>query len=680
MKRRHQLVAGMAAMLLSFASPCAPALAAEAVADAMAAPPPLELFFANPQFTRAALSPGGRYLAAISGAAGRRDALAIVDLQSKALNIVAGYGNADVLAFEWVNDERLLFNVSDKQIGADGAYLVNGLYAVDRDGSDLRQLAAQGGSSGAPAVGSRLRTQATLPWHTSMLGQRGAQDSDWVYVRALDIGAAGTVQAVDLLHLNTRTGQTRKVARPDAVYDWLLDNGGEPRLATASKDGVTSIHYRDPASGQWRVIASFDAYTGGPDAFTPLGFGSDGTLYVSKHNGSDTASLYTFDLAAGKINPKPLIVTDGYDFDGALVSRRGKLLGFTLLTDAYSSVWFDTDMSAIQNKVDALLPGTNNLLSVAAGNGAPWVLVRSYSDRQPSTWLAYHVASGALTRVGGAYPGIDPARMGRQQPVRYKARDGREIPALLTLPPGGGKGLPLVMLVHGGPYVRGSSWGWDDESQFLASRGYAVLEPAYRGSTGFGRAHFEAGWKQWGLAMQDDIADGARWAVSQGHADPGRICIMGASYGGYAALMGLVRDPDLYRCGVNWLGVADIKLLYSGHWSFESDLGLAWKKYGMPTLVGDPVKDAAQLAATSPIEQAARITRPLLMAYGGADERVPLIHGTRLREAVTRSNKAVEWVEYPREGHGWSLPETRVDFWRRVEKFLGRNIGKDMAR
>ena len=256
----------------------------------------------------------------------------------------------------------------------------------------------------------------------------------------------------------------------------------------------------------------------------------------------------------------------------------------------------------------------------------------------------------------------------------------RAIPALLTLPPGGGKNLPLVVLVHGGPYVRGSTWGWDSDSQFLASRGYAVLEPAFRGTTGFGQAHFKAGWKQWGLAMQDDIADGARWAIAQGIADPKRICIAGASYGGYATLMGLVRDPDLYQCGINWLGVTDIELMYTGSWRLASDLGKQWKKHGMPLLVGDRVKDAAQLKASSPIEQAARIQRPLLMAYGGADRRVPIYHGTKFRDAVTRTNKQVEWIEYDEEAHGWSLPKNRVDFWGRVEKFLDRHIGKDAGK
>ena len=282
-----------------------------------------------------------------------------------------------------------------------------------------------------------------------------------------------------------------------------------------------------------------------------------------------------------------------------------------------------------------------------------------------------------MERVGHSYPKIDPRRMATQKDVRYKARDGLSIPAMLTLPQGGAhKNLPLVVLVHGGPYVRGTQWGWNPETQFLASRGYAVLEPEFRGSTGYGRKHFRAGWKQWGLAMQDDIADGAKWAIAEGYADPKRICIAGASYGGYATLMGLVNDPGLFKCGIDWLGVTDIKLLYSGHWWYSSDMSNTWKQYGFPDLIGDPVKDAAQFKATSPIEQAARITQPLLLAYGGADKRVPLNHGKEFYAAVKRTNPDVEWVVYDEEGHGWRVPKNRIDFWTRVEKFLDRNIGK----
>ncbi len=444
----------------------------------------------------------------------------------------------------------------------------------------------------------------------------------------------------------------------------------------AADGNQRTLHYRDPASGEWRKIATHTRYVADADTFWPVGFGSDGTLYVEASAGKDTTALYPFDFATGKPGKQSIIEARGYDFDGALVSHRGKLLGATLRTDANGNVWLDPAMAALQKKIDQLLPGKVNMLSVPSQADSPWVLVRSFSDAAPTSFILYNKQTGALNRVGNTHPAIDPARMGRQRPVRYKARDGREIPGLLTMPAGGAtKNLPLVVLVHGGPYVRGSTWGFDPETQFLASRGYAVLEPEFRGTTGYGSAHFEAGWKQWGLAMQDDIADGVQWAVAQGITAPERVCIAGASYGGYAALMGLVNDGKLYRCAVSWVGVTDINLLYNGRWNFDSGTGDDFKAYGMPVLIGDQVKDAVQLKATSPIYQAARIDKPLLLAYGGADRRVPLFHGELFRDAVKKHNQQVEWVVYPEEGHGWSQPATRYDFWTRVEKFLDKHIG-----
>lgn len=233
-------------------------------------------------------------------------------------------------------------------------------------------------------------------------------------------------------------------------------------------------------------------------------------------------------------------------------------------TDAEVTHWFDTDMNAQQAEVDRLLPSTANVLTPARRGTAPHTVVRAFSDRQPPQFLLYHRGTKKLLRLGAAHPDIRPAQMGAGDFVRIQARDGLPIPAYLTLPPGEqNTKLPLVVLVHGGPWARGAAWGWDAEVQFLASRGYAVLQPEFRGGTGFGQKHFKAGFKQWGQTMQDDLADAARWAIAQGVADPKRVAIAGASYGGYAALMGLVKDPDLFRCAVNWVGVSDLNLLYS---------------------------------------------------------------------------------------------------------------------
>nr|WP_314629889.1 alpha/beta fold hydrolase [uncultured Janthinobacterium sp.] len=659
----------------ALAAACLATLSVPLAVHAQPAPPPLEAFFANPEFSGAQLSPDARHLAVKVGGPKQRERLAIVNLLDNSIKVVAQFSDVDVGDVEWVNDERLILNTRDRQTAPGDLRYGPGLFAVNRDGSNFRQLAAR---SAEPILSTSV--YKLLPWHTFLSGQRGAQNSSAVYVLSTVYTSTGETDYMSLRLLDTLTGRSTSVRPPGKVRRWLLDQNGEPRLAVTRDRNIESVLYLEADGSTWRQLAQFDAYLGGADAFTPLSFGPDGTLYVNARMGKDTLSVHAYDLAGKRIVATPMVSLDGYDFSGNLIVRQGKLLGVRHLSDARATRWFDPATSATQARVDALLPGTINLLSLATRPTTPFLLVTSYSDRQPGKFSLFNSETGQLSTIGDMQAQIQPEQMSEMQLRHYKARDGLDIPAWLTVPQHGkGKRLPLVVLVHGGPYLRGSSWQWDAQVQFLASRGYAVLQPEFRGSTGFGARHFRAGWKQWGLKMQDDIADGARWAIAEGLADPQRICIAGASYGGYAALMGLVNDPDLFRCAIDWVGVTDINLLYSGHWSFKSDLGDDWKQYGMPELVGDRVANAAQFQATSPIAQAARITQPLLLAYGGADMRVPLYHGKQFYAAVKQHNRDVEWVVYGEEGHGWTLPQNRVDFWGRVEKFLGKHIGKDSA-
>ncbi|USX26462.1 prolyl oligopeptidase family serine peptidase [Oxalobacteraceae bacterium OTU3CINTB1] len=645
-------------------------------AGAKEAPPPIAAFYDSPQFSGALLSPSGKYLAVRVAGKESRDRLGVVTLSDSSVKVVGSFTDADIGSFQWVNDERLVFTATDRSVGQGDRRYAPGLFAIDRDGGKLLQLVSRSGKPFVNSGASGIRSRELLPWNTYLLGQRNAQNSDDIYVTYRAATKQGQVDYVDLQRLNTTTGRYTSFTRPGNSISWLLDHNGEPRLTTTLEGRISTIYYRDPARDDaWRKLVSYDAYTGGEGAFSPLTFGPDGTLYVISNAGQDKTAVYTFDFATNKISDQPVVRLADYDFSGSLLFGKGKLLGVRRLTDARDTDWFDDDMKAMQARINQMLPNTVNLLVLPARPESPWVMVTAYSDQFPARTMIYNSDTQKLSLLGNSHPQIEPERMGRRTMVRYKARDGLEIPAWLTLPKGGGKNLPLVVLVHGGPHVRGGSWGWDANTQFLASRGYAVLEPEFRGSTGFGNKHFRAGWKQWGLKMQDDIADGARWAIAQGTADARRICIAGASYGGYATLMGLINDPDLYKCGVNWIGVTDINLLYDGHWNFSSDMPDGWKQYGMPELVGDQVKDAEQLKATSPLLQAARIKQPLLLAYGGADRRVPLPHGTKFHQAVKAGNPNVEWVEYAEEGHGWALPKNRIDFWGRVEKFLDKNIG-----
>lgn len=653
-----------------------PALAAPG-----ATPPPASAFFNNPGFTGGVLSPSGRYLAAKVAARTGRDALVVVDLDDNSVSRVAGFGDVDIGDVQWVNDERPLFDTVDRQLAVGAIRYAPGLYTALRDGTMFRQLAERKN----PILRSG-NDRRMLPWHTYMLDSVGKQDSDFVHVRNISFNG-NQPESVELLRLNTTTGHTTRVPAPFTAIAWMLDHDGEPRLATSWDEGVLSIWLRDRATGQWRVLTTFKAYVDGGESFHPLGFGPDGTLYATAHQGRDHRAVHTVDLSTGTISAMPVLIVQDFDFAGRLVANNQRLLGLRYLGEAYETAWFDPGFKAVQANVDARLPNTINLLTVPRSSDAKNVLVTAFSDAQPRAYFIYNTATRTLSPAGLAHEQISAGAMGHQHVVSYTARDGLKIPAMLTLPPGvpapaAGQlpaRLPMVVLVHGGPYTRGSRWEWDPEVQFLASRGYAVLQPEFRGSMGFGRRHFAAGLKQWGLAMQDDIADGTRWAIAQGHADPARICIAGSDYGGYATLMGLIRDPDLYKCGISQSGITDINLMYTGHWRSAYDLPQEFKRYGMPQLIGDPVKDADQLKATSPLLQAARIRQPLLLAYGTADERVPMIHGTRFRDAVRATNKNVEWVEYQDEGHGWALPQTRIDFWTRVERFLGRHIGPGAA-
>ncbi|KQW89349.1 hypothetical protein ASC94_22240 [Massilia sp. Root418] len=651
-----------------------PALATSAAPAALPAAPPIPAtsFFQLPAASSAALSPGGHFLA-IQEAGPKHQQVSVIDLRDNSRKVAARFGDADVGYFRWVNDERLLFTAGNRYAQRFSERYAPGLYAVNRDGSAYRQLAARTNSVLWSDTASRM-----LPWHTFMLDGVGAQDSDWVYVADVDYVGAGYGYTEKLLRLNTVTGDRQPVVSPPGTRRYLPDYQGIPRLGIAGANGNVAIHYLDPASGSWKVAASFPEFSSSSGSFQALDFAADGRLYAAARTSGDTTGLHLLDLASGTASSEPILTVPGHDLTAALVRGKDGLLGARVLADKMQMRWFDPALQAVQAAIDAKLPDTTNLVTLPLRRATDWVLVESYSDRQPPFYSAYNTSSQALLRAGASRPAIDPGRMGQQRVLRYTARDGLQIPALLTVPAGQQGKLPLVVLVHGGPHERGTRWEWNADNQFLASRGYAVLEPEFRGSTGYGDQHFRAGWQQWGKKMQDDIADGASWAVEQGIADGKRICIAGGGYGGYSALMGLVNDPQLFKCGIAWAAITDIQQLYDGHWRFDSDLSKDFQQYGMPTLIGDPATHAEQFQATSPLHQAARITQPLLLAYGDDDRRVLPVHGTRLRKALRAAgNQQVEWIEYEDEEHGWGKPATQIDFWTRVEKFLGRHIGPD---
>jgi dipeptidyl aminopeptidase/acylaminoacyl peptidase len=633
-----------------------------AVSARAAEPIPVQAFFERPAISEATISPTGRHIALVAANKEGRNQLVVLDSATLKPFVAAASRNLDVARVEWVNEKRLVYSLGDPQRSFSEYVRPLGVFAVDYDGTEHRDLTGMS------------RSEVRVGYFPQLLGTTWLKDSDTVFIEQPQIDSHGDYDYSQLRKVDSRTGRGTPVQGPPRPADWDLGPGDVARFATTREGrGRGAIYQWEPASQAWTKVESFDSMTG-EGGFSVVGFADENTAYVLRRaKGADSNALYTYDLKTKTFSADPVVEAKGFDVHVSLVRSRGRILGLRYTTDAQNTAWFDPEMKKVQASVDALLPATVNRISVPVRAEVPLVLVTAFSDADPGQYFVYNTQTQKLVPIGSRRPDVDPRRMARLDFVRYKARDGMEIPAWITVPKDGRKGpRPMVVLVHGGPWVRGGNWGWDGEAQFLASRGYVVLEPEFRGSTGYGLKLFKAGWKQWGLAMQDDVTDGTRWAIEKGIADPKRVCIAGASYGGYAALMGLAKEPDLYRCGFEWVGVTDIDLMYSVHWS---DFNEEYTRYGMPVLVADREKDAAQIKATSPINLASRIRQPLLLAYGGTDVRVPIEHGTQFRDAVQKTNPDVEWVVYPDEGHGWVQVKNSVDWWTRVEKFLARNIG-----
>lgn len=655
-------IKNLLAWTLSLTLSCAGALAAEPRV-------PLADFFQNPAFSNAVLAPSGRQVAFLVGSKDSRDRLAVLDLDSMKVQAVASYSDADVVRPYWVNDKRLVYSLADRRVAEADRWFAPGLFAVNADGSGLRQLVLREDTSVKDGTGTRQ-----LPWNTFLLNVAGAQQSDEVFVIQPEVIGRKGWDFARLLRLNTTNNRAEIVDTPSNAFSWLIDAQGEVRAVRTEREGRAAVRWREK-DGTWRVLREFDRLSGVDLALRHIS--ADGRVVATSRGvgtqASDTSVVTSYDPVTDQLGAKPLVAAPQFDIEPQIIADDDKLLGLRFTVDAEVTQWFDEGMKAHQAEVDKLLPATANMLTPPRRGNSPWVLVRAFSDVQPALYFVFNTQTKRLTRLGSEQPGIKPAQMSPMDLVRFKARDGLEIPAYLTLPVAAEpkKTLPLIVWVHGGPWVRGATWQWQAPVQFLASRGYAVIQPEFRGSTGFGHKHFRAGFKQWGLAMQDDLAGAARWAVAQGLADPQRICIMGASYGGYATLMGLAKDGDLFRCGVQWAGVADLQLLFDANWG---DINDEFRRRGMPQLIGDRQKDAAQLEATSPVKLAARIKNPLLMAYGGADQRVPIEHGKRFFAAIKPHNPDAEFVEYEKEGHGWALLATDIDWWGRVEAFLARHL------
>ncbi len=345
------------------------------------------------------------------------------------------------------------------------------------------------------------------------------------------------------------------------------------------------------------------------------------------------------------------------------------MTGVAYLTDKMHYQFFDDQRRGLQERLEQLLPGVEVAVAGMSKDETK-TLVVTYTDRSQGTYYFYDRATDKLTKLVDISPWIEEANMAPMKPVQYTSRDGLTIHGYLTLPIGvEPKNLPVVVNPHGGPWYR-DRWGFNPEVQFLANRGYAVLQMNFRGSTGYGKAFWEASFKQWGKTMQDDITDGVQWLIKEGIADPKRVAIYGGSYGGYATLAGLTFTPDLYACGVDYVGVSNL-------FTFMNTFPPYWElgRKMMYEMVGDPEKDKDLMTAASPFFHADKIKAPLLVAQGANDPRVNKAESDQIVDALKARGIDVPYIVKDNEGHGFMLEENRFDFYRAMEAFLGKHLG-----
>ena len=474
-------------------------------------------------------------------------------------------------------------------------------------------------------------------------------------------------QIHDPYRVNVNTGEMEMIAEnPGNISGWVTDHNGKLRMATTSDGVSTSLLYRDSESDEFKTILTTDFKV----AVSPLFFTFDNkNIYVASNRGRDKTAIFEFDI--DKVEEGMLVFEhDEVDVSGLMYSRKRKVLtGVNYTVAKREMVFFDDWRENIQKKLESKMPGYEVGITSFSKDETKAIII-TYSDRSRGKYYYYDVEKDKLTELAEISPWLNENHMAEMKPVKYKSRDGLVINGYLTLPVGSnGKNLPLVVNPHGGPWAR-DRWGYNSDVQFLANRGFAVFQMNFRGSTGYGREFWEISFKEWGKSMQDDITDGVNWLVDEGIADPDRIAIYGASYGGYATLAGLAFTPNLYACGVDYVGVSNIFTLLETlppYWELGRQM--------MYEMIGNPETEKDILRAASPIFHVDSIRAPLFVAQGANDPRVKKAESDQIVDALKSRGVEVPYMLKDNEGHGFYNEENRFDFYREMEKFLKKHIG-----
>ena len=487
----------------------------------------------------------------------------------------------------------------------------------------------------------------------------------------------------DVVRVNTITGTpTTVVKNPGDVVAWGVDHDGHVRIGITRLVGSKpAAIYRENENTPWRKLRL-------PDNMKEslvLGFDRDNQhVFVTAESPEKRVALARLEL--GEESRSELVLSDPeYDvvpesgisvFDRIRLSRpvfsdkKRALVGIWYLKEGPRVQWFDKDFAAFQQVIDRTMPNTVNLY-VDHSRDEKRVLFLCFSDRDPGTYCLLDLAKKSVRPLGKRMPQIKPDEMAKMFPIEYPARDGLKIHGYLTVPVGyQPKHLPLIVMPHAGPRMR-DVWGFDPLVQFLANRGYAVLQMNYRGSPGYGQEFYDKGKQQFGGAMQDDIEDATRWAVKKGIADPERVAIVGGSFGGYSAMFALGHNPELYRCGVSIAGVTDwLRFLHNLDEEVYKFARQEWKEN-----IGDPMTDEAMLKAISPVSFADKITAPLLLIQGDDDYTVPSDQAKAMITAMERAGRKPESLFLADEGQGLASAKARREAFKAIELFLEKHLG-----
>jgi dipeptidyl aminopeptidase/acylaminoacyl peptidase len=620
---------------------------------AAAQPPTVEDFFRNPEFTSMKLSPDGEWVAALISVNNRRN-LAVLNVDDSQAVAITDNRRTDIGDFHWITNERLVYLVD---IDGNEAF---GIFGIDRDGSDWRELVG-------PVDGVQVFPRQALPL------DRLEDEPEHMLITDNERRKLYP----DVFRLNIHTGRaSRVVMNPGYVSRWITDHAGVVRVGIGTTDDprdlTIQILYRDSARDDWRVLTEYNEFD--EHGLTPVAFAADNrTLYVRSNIGRDTQALYTYDPDTRQLG-ELVFGHDRVDVgDIELSSRDHRLLAVRYELERPEIHAVDPDFASLEAAIDAALPETLNRI-VSTSDDERHRLILASSDVDAGSFYLLDQDRGQLRFYASRMSWLDPERLAPMRPVTFTARDGLTLHGYLTLPnDGNDRNLPLILHPHGGPYGIRDHWGFDRDVQFLASRGYAVLQINYRGSGGYGKTFMDIAWQQWGRAMQDDLTDAVHWAVDEGIADPDRICIYGASYGGYATMAGITTTPELYRCAVNYVGVVDLAGLYA-YWSSSAVAsGIeAWFRRA----IGDPRADRERLEATSPINNLDGLETPLFIVHGRRDPRVPIDQADALTRELRRREIAYELLIEDDEGHGFVKEENNFELYTRLEAFFAEHLGR----